>query len=92
MPRKESEAVPEGNGHPILQQEEFGSGQPTLVDVYGKIGELLQRWWMAEEMRVKDQRVARLERRGDGRIDARLSSLYFTVLQILCYHAPITSL
>ena len=33
MPRKESEAVPEGNG-PVLQQEQFGSDQPTLVDVY----------------------------------------------------------
>ena len=26
---KESEAVPEGND-PVLQQETFGSGQPTL--------------------------------------------------------------
>ena len=33
MPRKESGAVPEGNG-PIPQQEEFGSGQPTLEGVY----------------------------------------------------------
>ena len=36
---KESEAVPEGNG-PVPQQEEFGSGQPTLVDVYRKIEEV----------------------------------------------------
>ena len=33
MPRKESEAVPERNG-PVPQQEEFGSGEPTLADVY----------------------------------------------------------
>ena len=33
MPRKESEAVPEGNG-PVPQQEEFGSGEPTLADVH----------------------------------------------------------
>ena len=33
MPRKESEAVPEGNG-PVPQQEELGSGQPTLEDLY----------------------------------------------------------
>ena len=33
MPREESEAVPEGND-PVLQQEEFRSGQPTLADVY----------------------------------------------------------
>ena len=31
MLRKESEAVPEGNG-PVPRQEEFGSGQPTRVD------------------------------------------------------------
>ena len=33
MSRKESEAVPEGDG-PAPQQEEFGSGEPTLADVY----------------------------------------------------------
>ena len=33
MPRKESEPVSEGNG-PVPQQEEFGSGELTLVDVY----------------------------------------------------------
>ena len=33
MPQKESEAVPEGNGL-VPQQEEFGSGEPTLADVY----------------------------------------------------------
>ena len=33
MTRKESKAVPEGNG-PVPQQEEFGSGEPTLADVY----------------------------------------------------------
>ena len=30
MPRRESEAVPEGNG-PIPQEEKFGSGEPTLA-------------------------------------------------------------
>ena len=38
MPRKESEAVPESNG-PVPQQEEFGSGQPTLADVYRRFKE-----------------------------------------------------
>ena len=33
MPRKGSEAVPEGNGS-VPQQEKFGSGEPTLADVY----------------------------------------------------------
>ena len=36
MLRKESEAVPEGNG-PVPQQEELESGQPTLEDVYRRI-------------------------------------------------------
>ena len=31
--RKESKAVPYGNG-PVPQQEEFGSGESTLADVY----------------------------------------------------------
>ena len=34
MPRKVSKAVPEGNDVPVPQQKEFGSGQPTLADVY----------------------------------------------------------
>ena len=33
MPRKDCEAVPEGNC-PIPQQEEFESGEPTLADIY----------------------------------------------------------
>ena len=34
MPWKESKAFPEGNDSSAPQQEEFGSGQPTLVDVH----------------------------------------------------------
>ena len=33
MPRKESEAVPAGNG-PVPQQEEVGPDQPTLANLY----------------------------------------------------------
>ena len=40
MPRKESAAAPEGNG-PLPQQEEFGSGQPTLADVYQMLCEAI---------------------------------------------------
>ena len=40
MPRKESEAVPEGND-PLPQQEEFGSSQPTLEDVYRMLCEAI---------------------------------------------------
>ena len=43
MPRKESEAVPKDNG-PILQQEEFGSGQPTMEYVYQMMKEAFDRW------------------------------------------------
>ena len=40
---KESEAVHEGNG-PIPQQEEFGSDEPTLADVYRMFKERFDRW------------------------------------------------
>ena len=43
MPWKESEVVPEGNG-PVHQREEFGSGQPTLEDVYQMMKEAFDRW------------------------------------------------
>ena len=33
MPRMENKAVPKGNG-PVPQQEELGSGEPTLADFY----------------------------------------------------------
>ncbi|CAM9892773.1 unnamed protein product, partial [Ascophyllum nodosum] len=62
MPRKESELVPEGNG-PVHQREEFGSGQPTLEDVYQKMKESFDRWdktlnEISVEMR---ERLTRLE-------------------------------
>ena len=43
MLRKESEAAPEENS-PVPQQEEFGSGQPTLEDVYRMIKEVYEEW------------------------------------------------
>ena len=76
MPRKESEAVPEGNG-PVPQQEEFGSGEPTLADVYRLFEErfdkqqkrmysFFDRWdkkldEISDEMRKMDEHVTRLE-------------------------------
>ena len=39
MPRKESEAVSEGNG-PVHQEKEFGFGQPAPADVYREINSL----------------------------------------------------
>ena len=65
MPRKESEAVPEGDG-PVPQQKEFVSGQPTLVDVYRMVKKVFDRWdrkldEMAEEMRAMDQRASNVE-------------------------------
>ena len=59
MPRKESEAVPEGKG-PVPQQEEFGSGQPTLVDAYRKIEEVWDRK-MDEITRFLEQHLASVE-------------------------------
>ena len=62
MPRKESEVVPEGNG-PVHQREEFGSGQPTLEDVYQMMKEALDRWdkKLNEISQRMDQHVTRLE-------------------------------
>ena len=65
MPRNCSEAVPEGNGI-VLQQEEFGSDEPTLADVYRIIEALLDKSdrkldELAEGMKVTDQRLANLE-------------------------------
>ena len=68
MLRKENEAGPEGNG-PVPQQEEFGSGQPTLGEVCRMIKktfevcnrnfEKMQEY--VEDLRSMEQHVARLE-------------------------------
>ena len=42
MSRKDCAAVPEGNC-PILQQEEFGSSEPTLADIYRLCEEIFDR-------------------------------------------------
>ena len=42
MPRKESEAFPEGNG-PVPRQEELWPDQPTLADVYRLFEERFER-------------------------------------------------
>ena len=69
MLRKASEAVPEGNG-PILQQEEFGSGQPTMEDIYRMMKEAFDRWdrkldeisdKMEEQTELLEKRLTRLE-------------------------------
>ena len=68
MPWKESEAVPEGNG-PVPQQEEFGSGQPTLEEISQMIDGFVDRFekrvgshfeQLSEEMKM-DQHLARQE-------------------------------
>ena len=66
MPRKESKAVPEGNDGPVPQQEEFGSGQPTLADVCRVFKERLDKSdrrlkKLSDEMKRMDQRLASLE-------------------------------
>ena len=68
MLRKENEAVLESNG-PVPQQEEFGSGRPTLEEVCRMIKEALEvcnrRFDKIQEyvddLRSMGQRVARLE-------------------------------
>ena len=65
MLRKESEAVPEGNGR-VPQKEEFVSGQPTWGDVYRMMKEAFDRWdkkldEISGETRVIDQHITSLE-------------------------------
>ena len=68
MLRKENEVVPVGNG-PVHQQEEFGSGQPTLNEVCRMFKEALEvcnrsvdkMQEYVEDLRRIEQRVARLE-------------------------------
>ena len=59
MLRKESEAVPEGNG-PVHQEGEFGSGQPAPVDVFQRIDEICDRG-LDKIMRYLEQHPASLE-------------------------------
>ena len=56
MPRKESEAVPEGYGS-VPQQEEFGSDQPTLADVYRLFEESFER-----QLKIMTSRFEQQER------------------------------
>ena len=65
MPRTWSKAVPEGNGL-VSQQEEFGSDQSTLADIYRMVEELFDKSdrkmdQLTEKMRGTRQRVASLE-------------------------------
>ena len=62
MPRKASEAVPEGND-PVPQKEELGSGQPTMEDEYRRIKLMMSHFeeQIDEISDVMDQHVTRLE-------------------------------
>ena len=72
MLRKENEAVPEGNG-PARQQEEFGSDQPMLADLYRLFEERFDRQLkimkscfekmdeISEDQRSMDQLLTHLE-------------------------------
>ena len=65
MLRKESEAVPEGNG-PVPRQGGLGSGQPTVEDVYRMTKETFEEWdtnmdELLRERRSIDQRLTRPE-------------------------------
>ena len=63
MPRKESEAVPEGNG-PVPQQEKFGSGEPTLADVYRRFEERFDR-----QQKIMDSCLDRQQKITDSYFD-----------------------
>ena len=58
MLRKVSEAVSEGNV-PIPQQEEYGSGQPTLADAYRRIKLMMSHF--EEQTELSEKRLTRLE-------------------------------
>ena len=65
MSRKESEAVPESNSL-VSQQEELGSGHPTVEDVYSMVTELFDKsLWrlekLTEDLKSINRRVASLE-------------------------------
>ena len=72
MQRKESGAVPEGNG-PVPQQEEFESGEPTLAELCRLVEERFDRQLkimkscfekmdeLSGDWRRMDQRLTRLE-------------------------------
>ena len=73
MPRNWTKTVPEGNGS-VSQQEEFGSDQPTLTNVYRLFKENFERQLkgvrshlhkmdeLADEMRSTKQRLVGLVR------------------------------
>ena len=63
MPRKESEAVPAGNGS-ASQREEFGSGEPTLADAYRLFEERFDR-----QHKVMDSRFDKQQKRMDSFFD-----------------------
>ena len=63
MPGKESEAVPVGNG-PVPQQEEFGSSEPTLADVYRIFEERFHR-----QQKIMDSRFDKQQKRMDSFFD-----------------------
>ena len=54
MPRKESQAVTEGND-PVPQQEESESGEPTLADVYRLFEEKFDRQQKIMDSRFNKQ-------------------------------------
>ena len=65
MPRNWSKAVPEDNGL-VPQQEEFGSDQPTLADIYRLFEESFDRQLkimdkLVEDMRATEQLSASLK-------------------------------
>ena len=79
MLRKESEAVPKGNG-PVPQQEKFGSGQPIWEERKKKLNKKLN--WQINEMigvlkqllasQEQDARKPRLAIEADGPANTKI--------------------
>ena len=65
MPRKESKIVTERNG-PVPQQEELGSGQSTLADVYRLSEESLDRQPLKLTKSHFEQQEKKLDKLVDG--------------------------
>ena len=83
MPREENEAVPEGNG-PLPQQEEFGSGQPKLADVYRPSEESLDRQQLKLMKSYSEQQEKKLDKLMDKitrLLDRRVASLEYDARQ-----------
>ena len=80
MLRKESEAVSDGNG-PLPQQEEFGSGQLTLEEVYRMLCKVIDSR-SDRQQKIMDSCFDRWHRKMDESLDEmRVVDQHVTTLE-----------